>query len=421
MLGLGEAVRLAIHNSALVQEAEYRAVQAHARVRQARSAFLPSISALGSDGTRTFNSRSLGFEFPTIPGQPPVFDPAGQVIGPVRNIDYRGRITQPLFEPGAGQRLSSEHVLAQASTADVQATVEQAGLIAALAYIEMLRAEEEYRARRADSVWATDLVRVAQHQLEAGVNIGLDVTRAQTRSASVCAQLVVSRNTRDRARLSLLRALDQPLSTTLILRDSLGSLPPDGLETDEQAAVSLALSNRSDLRAIEQRVIAARRMVSAVRAERLPTFVLYGEDGVSGNSYNRLLNTYTYGVQASVPIFDGLQREGRLQEQQARMREAEVQQMDLRRQVTAEVRFALLDLSSARQQVVATRTALRFAEQEAEQARDRFRSGVAGDADVITSSLALTTARVEVIDALTSYRKAQVALARAQGTVTMLP
>ena len=51
-----------------------------------------------------------------------------------------------------------------------------------------------------------------------------------------------------------------------------------------------------------------------------------------------------------------------------------------------DVRGALLDLASAREQVDAARERQRLAEQEVQQARDRFRAGVAGNADVITAS-----------------------------------
>jgi outer membrane protein TolC len=126
-------------------------------------------------------------------------------------------------------------------------------------------------------------------------------------------------------------------------------------------------------------------------------------------------------VQLSVPVFDGLRRAGRVQEQQAVAQQAEVRRRDLELQAASDVRGALLDLASTREQVAATRERLRLAEQEVTQARERFQAGVAGNADVITASLSLTGARTLVVDALTAYQNARVALARATGTVTELP
>jgi len=69
----------------------------------------------------------------------------------------------------------------------------------------------------------------------------------------------------------------------------------------------------------------------------------------------------------------------------------------------------------------AVREALRLAQQEVAQAQERFRAGVAGNADVITASLSLNSARTQAVDALSSYQGAKVALARAVGSVTALP
>jgi len=98
-----------------------------------------------------------------------------------------------------------------------------------------------------------------------------------------------------------------------------------------------------------------------------------------------------------------------------------VRRRDLEAQAAADVRGSLLDLRSAREQVAATQERVRLAEQELSQARERFRAGVAGNADVITASLSLNGARTAAVDALTAYQAARVSLARAQGSLTDLP
>ena len=126
------------------------------------------------------------------------------------------------------------------------------------------------------------------------------------------------------------------------------------------------------------------------------------------------------GVQVSIPLYEGGRREAQAQEQEAAARDIEVHQRDLRQQVTLDVRGAMLDYASAREQVEAATQRQRLAEQEVEQARERFRAGVAGNADVVTASQSLNNARTGVIDALTAFQAARVSLARAQGTVSQL-
>jgi outer membrane protein TolC len=115
-----------------------------------------------------------------------------------------------------------------------------------------------------------------------------------------------------------------------------------------------------------------------------------------------------------------LRREGRVEEQTAVAHELDNRARDLRTQVEADVRTALLNLASSTEVVAAARERLTLAEQEVVQARERFQAGVSGNADVITAALGLNSARTQLVDALTSYQASRVALARAQGAISTL-
>src|SRR5256885_7910157 len=84
-LSFADAVRLASGEVPVVALATLRTTEADARVRQARAALLPSLSLSGAWLNRTFNSKSLGIGFPTIPGNPPL----PELIRPFNNYDAR--------------------------------------------------------------------------------------------------------------------------------------------------------------------------------------------------------------------------------------------------------------------------------------------------------------------------------------------
>ena len=419
-LSLGDAARLAARQSAVAQGARLRADEAQARVRERRADLLPNVSAYSNQSGHTFNTATFGIDFPAPPGQPPIFDPAGQVEGPVNLLDIRGRVQQNLLDFSAIGRIKSAQAQARSSNADADASAELAATTATTAYVRAMRADADLRARQADTVLATELLRIAQSQLQAGTGVGLDVTRARAQLAATRASLISSRNGRDHAHLDLLRALALPVGTDVALTDSL--TPNAARETlpDETTLVAQAIRNRPDLIAEEQRVRAAKQGLSAIKAERLPTLGLVADDGVIGKTGGKLLGTYTWGFQLSLPIFDGFRREARVQEQRSVVKEAEIRRRDLEQQAQADVRGALLDLANATEQVAAATERLRLAEQELSQARERFNAGVAGNADVVNASLALTQSRTLVNDAETAYQLARVALARATGSVTTL-
>lgn len=413
-LTLGGAARLAAQQSSAALTARFQAEQAGARADQQRAELLPSLSANATRGGNTFNTVTFGIPFPG-------FSPTGTVIGPVNTVDVRASAQVPIFNFSSIRAWHSAQTNASASDAQASTAAQQAAAAAAGAYLATQRAAAQVDARRADSVLADSLLQIARSQIRAGVGVALDLTRAEAQVASVQAQLIAARNERDRAELTLRRALGLPLDAQLSLVDSLGALPILDTLPSERAAVARAMQRRPDLVAIDRQLLATQQTVSAIRSERLPSLAAFGNEGFLGGDMSHMLNTYTWGLEVSVPVFDGLRRSGRVQEQEAREKEIDERRRDLREQIATEVRGALLDMNSARQQLDAARERLRLAEQEVAQARERFRAGVAGNADVITASLDLNSSRNQVIDALTAYQSARVSLAQAQGAVTTLP
>ena len=419
-LTLGDAARLAARQSAPALIAQLQTKEAAARITQARAELLPSLRTTALESGHTLNSATFGFDFPTPEGETPLLDPNGQIIGPVNTLDLRAHVSVPAIDFAARERVGVARATARASEASAKSASEQAAATAAIAYLRAARAQALVSARVQDSALADTLLVIASEQLRAGVGVGLDVTRARSQLAQVHSQLIAARGDQARSRLDLIRAIGAPLETDFALSTRVdGPLPTDVIPTEAEA-INVALRQRPDLAAAERGLEAARQRAKAIKAERLPTLSAFADDGAIGTSTAHMLNTYEWGVQVSLPIFDGLKRSGKLSEQQARASQLDVQRKELERTVTVEVRTALLDLGIARDQVEAARGRLGLAQQEYSQAQDRFRAGVAGNADVVTAALSLNAARNQVIDALTAYQAARVGLAHAEGIATQL-
>jgi outer membrane protein TolC len=400
-LTLGDAARIAASQGATAEIARERAAQSSARSNQTRAKLLPSFSTEtvidgGTDATATGRQTF---------GATPVTD---------RTVDFRVRASQALVDLPSLRRWQAASADARAAGAGAEAAEERAAEEGALAYLRVLRADARLAARLADSALAAELLDIARQQLAAGTAIALDVTRSEAQLASAASDLIAGRNERARAELELLRVLALPVDSRLAFADSLAAPLDQDATVSEEEAVRQALFRRGDVEAAATYAEAARRQVSAAKAERLPVISLFGSVGSTADG---MTDQYAYGIQVSVPLFDGLNREARIAEGRAREREAEAQWRDAKLTVEVEVRTARLDLEAAREQVAAANVELGLAEQELAQARARFAAGVAGNADVITASLSLNRARDRVVDALTAYHVARVSLASAQGAV----
>jgi outer membrane protein TolC len=419
VLTLGDAARLAARQSAQSVIAHLRTREAEARVTQSRADLFPTLHTSALESGHTLNSATFGFDFPTAEGEAPLLDPNGQIIGPVNTLDLRAHVTVPAIDFAARERVSSARASLRASEAAAQNAADQAAAVAAQAYLRAARAEALVRARAADSTLADSLLVIANAQLTAGVGVGLDVTRARSQLAAAHSQLIAARGERSRTMLELVRAIGAPMDATVTLSHGLEADAGEPIPTESEA-IAIALKQRSDIAAAERSLEAARQGSKAIRAERLPVLAAFADDGAIGTSTQHLLNTYTWGVQVSLPLFDGFKRSGRLNEQQAVEAQLDVQLRELGRDITVQVRSALLDLSVSREQLGAANGRLSLARQEYAEAQDRFRAGVAGNADVVAAAIALNGARNAVIEAETAYQSARVSLARAEGIATQL-
>src|SRR5438034_167483 len=305
-LSFADAVRRAAGTAPVVALAGLRTDEAQARVRQARAALLPSVTASAAWVNRTFNKNSLGINL-SFPG-------AGlpTLIGPFNTYDSRLQVTQTLLDFSSVGRVRAARAQATGAIAEGGAASEAAAGTAALAYLRAARAAAVVGARQADSAIAAELVGLAQAQRAAGVSAAIDVTRARTQLVVAEGALVVARNQRDRARIDLARALGLDPATPLELTDTLtAGLGAAETPANPDSAIALAVARRPDLAAEAARGDAARRAAGAIAAERLPRIGLEADYGGNGPTVPSSIGTGQIAVQVTLPILDGFRREGR--------------------------------------------------------------------------------------------------------------
>lgn len=412
-LSFAEAVTRATGGAPAVTLAGLRSDEARARVRQARAPLLPDLSATGSWISQTINPQAFGFKFPGF--QLP------RVLGPFDLYDGRLHLSQTLFDYASVVRVRASRSLLSSAQSDSGLAAEAAAQVTAVSYLRGVRARAVVAAREADSSLAAELVGLAQAQKDAEVGTAIDVTRAQTQLVASEGALVVARNELERSRIDVARSLGLAPDAPIELADSLtAALPVVDLPDGRDSLVALALARRPDLLSEQARGLAAQRVASAISAERLPRLDLSASYGANGLAPTSGVATRELAVQVTVPILDGFRRESRRAEQEAVVRESEIRVEELRRQIAAEVDAARLDLASAGEQQTIARERLALAQAELDQARERFKAGVAGNIEVIQAQSSLVRARDTDIDARFAAAAARVALARAVGVARLL-
>jgi len=412
-LSFSDAVARAAGAAPAVTLAGYQTDQVRARVRQTRASLLPDFSATGSWVSQTLNPQAFGFKFPglTLP----------RLLGPFDLYDGRLHLSQTLFDYAGRARVRTARTQLAGAEADSTLAIEGAAQVTGLAYLRAARADAVAAARTADSALAAELVRLAQAQKDAEVGTQIDVTRAQTQLVAAEGALLVARNEQRRSRIDLARSLGLSSDTPLELTDTLATaLVQTDLPDGRDSLVAVALAQRPDLAAGVARGRAAQQAARAISAERLPRLDLSASYGTIGLAPLDGIATRQVALQVTVPILDGFRREGRRAEQDAVVRGTDLRNEELRRQIAADVDAARLDLASAGEQQTIARERLALAQAELDEARERFKAGVAGNIEVIQAQSSLVRARDTDIDARFAAAAARVALARAAGVARLL-
>ncbi|MBZ5555060.1 MAG: TolC family protein [Acidobacteriia bacterium] len=413
-LTLRQAVEMALENNTQVQLSAEEIQAAKGRSNQARAALLPNLDGQVSQSNITINLKAQGIDFSKIPI--PGFSSFGALVGPFDRFDARAFLQQNLFNFAAIRQYQAARISHKVSTLEAERVRRDTIATVSALYYGVLQAAAHIDATQANIRLNESLLELAVHQKDAGTGTAVDVTRAQVQLAQQRQRLLSDEVDYEDARLRLLKAMGKDVSMDVQLVDTLTLRDEPILSMPE--ALTISKENRVELQSQTEREHAARLQLSSVKAERYPSVGFFADYGSSGlTPGDSALATRTYGVAATLPIFDGGRREGRIAEQSARTREEAIRLTDVKQQVEVEVRLALKTLESTRQQVAVSEENLKLSQTELELARDRFQEGVTNNIEVVNAQTSLEQARDRRIEALYLFNLARVNLDRALGQV----
>lgn len=212
-------------------------------------------------------------------------------------------------------------------------------------------------------------------------------------------------------------------------------------------ALDIALENRPDLERARLNVELQKVRTGTEQATYLPTVAAVANLSMSGRVPDDRTVTITnpndpfdfdtatrdffsdaywnpsisVGLELSWTIFDGFQRQARIQQEKISTRRSQVQLERLRQSVRLQVRRALRDLDAARQRIQAQEENLQTAETNYRYARRRLDEGVTGQLQVREASRQLDQSRLNYLRAVSDYLRARSAFEAAIGRPTPAP
>jgi outer membrane protein TolC len=405
-LTLDQAVSLALKQNTTAQVAILQAAQSEQDKNIARADLLPQASANISDEAQKVNLRAqFGGKTP-FPGFP-------ATLGPYQVFSAGPSFGMPVFDLTLWRRYQAARNTANSSKANSLSTREQVILLVVSQYIGTLRAVANVDASQSRVSLAQALYDQAADLQKEGVGTGIDTLRANVELQNEKQRLIEAENDRETSLFGLSRLLNLDPRQAIDLGDSLSFF--DTPQPEAGPSMELALAERQEWKALESQIKAAEYQKKAAQDSRLPTVRFDGDLAYVGSSGSTTLPTRTYQASVNMPLFTGGRIHAEVVRADLEIKKLEQQRDDLRNQIALDVKTALLNLQSARNEVEVANLGVQLSKEEVDQARDRFKAGVANNIEVIQAQDSLSRANDNQIAALYRFNQARADLARSVG------
>ena len=416
-LDWNDAWQLALEQNRVLLRSREEVMKARQKVREAYSAAMPSISAVGLY-TRNIES--------------PVFymgmsDSTGRVstIAIQIGLDNSNRgmleLQQPIYVAGKiGLALRIAKSYLQLSKAIDRQTLQDLRLGLAQSYFGTLLASELTRVQNQALEQARKHRDRTELLFEQGTVSEYDKIRAEVGAANWEPTVLEAENGFRQAllQLQLLLGLSAEDSLELAGTFETNRTPPEPLEE----TIVRAMAQRSELEAVTYQRMIQRRLL-AIERRSLYWPSLYGSASVTWQTeatdwkfenYEWTRSTAA-GLTLSIPLFNGFATPARIQQAQADLRSLDYQESDLRQTIRNEVESAHNEVSRALKAVEVQEKNLSQAEKGYDIAQVRYESGLSTQLELLDAELQVNMARVNRLRALHDLTIARFALARAVG------
>lgn len=403
-LTLRDAVNLALKQNPRVILANLGVEVTQQDRALARSALLPQASGNVSEAVNRVNLESaIGFRFAGFP----------QHVGPYAVSQVGVDFHAPVFDLTLWRRYRSSQLGIDAGRAQEVTAREESVLLVVSQYLGSQRAAADVEAAQSRVNLAQALYDQAADLQKNGVGTGIDTLRANVQLQNEKQRLIQARTQLETSLFGLARLLSVDPQRKIELADQVSFFDTPAVSADQ--TLDWAYGARSEMRQIHTQEQRAELDRKAAGEARLPKLSVDGDWAQQGLQPGSVIPVYRYQANLDFPLFTG----GRIQAQRAQadiaIRQLHQQEQELRNRIALEVKTAIAQLDSARNEVTVANLGIDLARQEVVQARDRFQAGVANNIEVVTAQNELARASDNQIAALYRYNQSRADLAHAAG------
>jgi outer membrane protein TolC len=216
--------------------------------------------------------------------------------------------------------------------------------------------------------------------------------------------------------------MGMPIVDSIVLTDSLQSIP---INPNLSADTSFKASSRIEYQIAQTNLWGSHLQLKKDRFDYLPNLLLIGSvnrvnQGESTNFFNGSQPWYPtaiIGLKMSIPIFDGLQKNYRIQQDKYLVQETELQMNTLKESISLEIANSSTNLENALEDLKNQQENMELAKSVEHDTKLKYEAGTGSNLEVVDAETALTEAETNYYNALYNALTAKVDYDQAKGTL----
>jgi len=405
VLTLDKAVELALERNLSIIKTQNDVDAAQSRVLTAYGSYLPTISASGgwNGNQRTGVQRIQGI---AIPGATSKSTNNSFQAGV--NLDYTifdGLRREANFNSITSSAISTEQIAARMRQTIINGV--ESAYLNVLKFEQLMKVNDENLKRDRQQ-----LERITESNRIGALSLA-DVYRQQSQVAADEYKVIQAQNDYDNAKADLVALIGLDMNMDYQISDQSISTVIGSVELNATVEkyknfnelVKRALSIRPDYLAAKENYDVSESGVTAARSGYFPRITASAGYNLSSSEFSKLSDNknLSWGINLNWNIFDAFQTNQVLQSAIVLKKNSEATLKQSERDISVEVKRALLNLEAARKQVEVSQKGVISASQDRKIAEERYNLGAGTLLDLLTASVGYVTAEVNNISASYFY------------------
>ena len=403
-LTLDDVIKIALDQNLSVRQAQNNMESAQSGVLTAYGLYLPTLSASGS-WTRTQSERPASTQI--IGGIP--FS-VGAQSSTLNNFSTGLSVGYTIFD-GFGREASFNRAVSTAVSAEQQAARTRQLIVysAQSSYLNVLRNEQLVKVSEENLKRdMRQLDRITESNRVGALSLA-DVYRQQSIVANDELSLISAQNNYDKAVADLLSLIGADVAEDYKIQDV--SIPTEIDQTELDTTVGIlknfesfrkkATGIRPDYQSAVESYNASESGVTSASSRYWPSVSAFAGYNLSSSEFQTIKDNkgLNWGLGIRWSLFDGFLTNQNIQAAQATRRNAELTLLQTERNISVDVKKALLDVEAARKQYEASQKSLVSATQDRRVAEERYDLGSGTLLDLLTANANFVNSQASKVNA----------------------